>query len=152
VPRLSRLEPRFVEYMPEELTEGVLYVSMTYATATHLCCCGCGEEIVTTLSPTDWQLAFDGRTISLKPSIGSWNLPCQSHYWIRRNIVEWSAQMSAEQIAAGRAHDRLRKEQFYSDSQSTPEVGAPSMSWFARALRRPRRAVRGLFKSDGDDR
>ncbi len=135
MPRLHALESRFVEYVPEQLAEGVLYVSMTYATAAHLCCCGCGEEVVTTLSPTDWQLAFDGRTVSLKPSIGNWNLRCQSHYWIRNNRVEWSAHMSADQIAAGRARDRIRKERFYHEDESSPKVSPRRQRWLARLLR-----------------
>ncbi|HEY8684414.1 MAG TPA: DUF6527 family protein [Chloroflexota bacterium] len=140
MPRLHALEPRFVDYVPDKLTEGVLYVSMTYATAAHLCCCGCGEEVVTTLSPTDWQLAFDGRTVSLKPSIGNWSLRCQSHYWIRRNRVEWSAQMSADQIAAGRATDRIRKEQFYHEDGKSPNASvARRPRWLAWLMRIGRR-------------
>jgi hypothetical protein len=63
---------------------GVLYVSPGYATVTHLCCCGCGAEVVTPLSPTDWKLTFDGVAISLSPSVGNWSLPCRSHYFIDR--------------------------------------------------------------------
>jgi Family of unknown function (DUF6527) len=79
----------FVEYVPDELTEGMLYVSIPFATAVHKCCCGCGREVVTPLAPTGWSLTFDGKTVSLAPSIGNWSYPCQSHYWIRRNNVEW---------------------------------------------------------------
>ena len=32
---------------------------------------------------------FDGRTISLNPSIGNWSYPCRSHYWIKGNRVVW---------------------------------------------------------------
>jgi hypothetical protein len=49
----------------------------------------CGNEVVTPFSPTDWELTFDGKTISLYPSIGNWSLRCQSHYWITKNKVEW---------------------------------------------------------------
>lgn len=79
----------FVEYVPDELTEGRLYISIAFATALHKCCCGCGREVVTPLAPTGWSLTFDGKTVSLAPSIGNWSYPCQSHYWIRRNNVEW---------------------------------------------------------------
>ena len=37
---------QFVEFIPKVLDEGVLYVSMTYATARHLCFCGCGMRVV----------------------------------------------------------------------------------------------------------
>jgi hypothetical protein len=32
----------FVEFIPKERQEGVLYVSIPYATAVHNCFCGCG--------------------------------------------------------------------------------------------------------------
>jgi Family of unknown function (DUF6527) len=99
----------FVEFIPDALEEGALYVSIPYTTAAHLCACGCGHEVVTPLSPTDWQLIFDGETVSLKPSIGNWSFPCQSHYWIERNHIRWAPRWSREQIDAGREHDRLAK-------------------------------------------
>jgi hypothetical protein len=80
---------KFVEFVPDELEDGILYVSITYATVLHKCACGCGNEVVTPLSPSDWQLTFNGETISLFPSIGNWSFPCQSHYWIRKNEVVW---------------------------------------------------------------
>jgi hypothetical protein len=79
------VQHRFVDFIPEQLEEGVLYVSIEYMTVAHLCCCGCGQEVSITLSPTDWRLIYDGKTVSIEPSIGSWNLPCQSHYFIARN-------------------------------------------------------------------
>jgi len=97
--RHNRLIHRFVHYIPERLEPGVLYVSVDYATAVHSCCCGCGQEVVTPLSPTGWKMIFDGETISLSPSIGNWNFECRSHYFIERgHVVEakprtrkWSA-------------------------------------------------------------
>ena len=89
----------FVEYVPSELEEGTLYISTTYATAVHRCCCGCGSKITTPLAPSEWSLTFDGETVSLSPSIGNWSFPCQSHYWIRRNRIDWAGRMSPEEIA-----------------------------------------------------
>lgn len=99
------LTHQFVDYIPDHLEDGRLYVSMKFATAVHKCVCGCGREVVTPFSPTDWELTFDGRTISLDPSIGNWNYPCQSHYWIKRSRVRWAPKWSRERIAAGRAVD-----------------------------------------------
>jgi hypothetical protein len=107
--RHEQLQHRFVEYIPERLEEGVLYISIEYMTVTHLCCCGCGQEVSTTLSPTDWRLIFDGKTVSLEPSIGSWNLPCQSHYFIARNRVLWARKWSDAEIESGRRYDTARK-------------------------------------------
>jgi hypothetical protein len=107
------LSHQFVEFIPEKLKKGTVYVSIEYATATHLCCCGCGHEIVTPISPTGWSLSFDGESISLDPSIGNWSLPCGSHYWIRNNRVRWAAAWSKEEIDAGRAHDKVARERYF---------------------------------------
>jgi len=80
---------KFVKSVPETLEDGVIYISVEYATAIHKCCCGCGNEVVTPFSPTAWELTFDGKTISLYPSIGNWNFKCQSHYWVTKSNVEW---------------------------------------------------------------
>ena len=103
----------FVEFIPEELQERTLYISKTYGTAVHKCCCGCGREVVTPLSPTGWRLSFDGETVSLHPSIGSWSLPCQSHYYITKNTVVWAAPWSKEQIERGRAQEALARERYF---------------------------------------
>ena len=87
--RRQMISHRFVDYIPEELTEGVLYVSIPFATSLHKCCCGCGNEVVTPLDPADWKVIFDGKSVSLRPSIGNWTFDCQSHYLIRQNCVIW---------------------------------------------------------------
>jgi len=107
----------FVEYVPKELKDGTIYVSMAYATAMHKCCCGCGNEVVTPLSPTDWELTFDGQSISLDPSIGNWSFPCQSHYWIKRGRVKWDRRWSKKEIEAGRAHDRSAKKEYFDETK-----------------------------------
>jgi hypothetical protein len=84
----------FVETIPDNLDEGIVYISIRYKTAIHKCFCGCGFEVVTPLSESNWTLLFHGKSISLDPSIGNWNAKCQSHYWIRRNRVVWSTQWS----------------------------------------------------------
>ena len=100
---------------------GVVYVSVTYATAVHKCCSGCGNKVVTPISPTDWTLIFDRDTISLDPSIGNWSLPCKSHYWIRRNRVEWAPQWTRKQIEAGRAQSKRAKEAYFKSEASREE-------------------------------
>ncbi len=110
------LQHRFVEFVPDHIEDGILYVSLTYCTAIHLCPCGCGNEVVTPLSPTDWKLTFDGRTISLSPSIGNWNFKCQSHYWIKRNEIIYASRWDKDEIRAGRKKDKKRKKKFYKSS------------------------------------
>lgn len=111
--RYSVLEHRFVETFPEPLEPGVLYVSMDYGSAAHSCCCGCGEEVVTPLTPTDWNITYDGETITLHPSVGSWTLPCRSHYVIRRNRVLEAPPWSDAEVSAERRRDRRAKAAHY---------------------------------------
>jgi len=108
----------FVEFIPDDLKERTLYISIPYCTAVHKCCCGCGREVVTPLSPTGWQLIFDGKTVSLYPSIGSWSLPCQSHYFITKNKVLWARQWSGKQIAKGREQEATARERYYAGAVS----------------------------------
>jgi hypothetical protein len=89
---------QFVETIPKELNNNVLYISLKYNTIIHKCPCGCGEEVVTPLSPYDWKLTYNGESISLYPSIGNWNYKCRSHYWIKNSTVVWSGNMEDEQI------------------------------------------------------
>jgi len=103
----------FVEFIPEQLEDGKVYISPKYSTAVHKCCCGCEEEVVTPLSPVDWELTFDGKTISLYPSIGNWGLKCQSHYWIRKNKVVWSIKWSDSRIKLLQQSDQFEKEEYY---------------------------------------
>ena len=86
---------------------------MEYATAIHRGCCGCNNEIVTPLSPTDWELIFNGKTISLYPSIGNWSLDCKSHYWITNNKIEWAPKWGVEKIKLNNNEDRLNKKRYY---------------------------------------
>jgi hypothetical protein len=119
--RQLRLDHEFVDHIPEQLREGILYVSMEYATAVHKCACGCGREVVTPFSPTDWNLRFDGDTVSLDPSIGNWAFKCRSHYWIENNVVSWTVGMSQQAIERGRARDRDAKARYYRFPQLTSE-------------------------------
>lgn len=121
---------------PDVLEPGVAYVSMEYATVLHLCCCGCGTQVVTPLSPARWELRFDGETISLYPSVGRWSLPCQSHYWIRRNEVRWDRPFTGEEIAWVRERDRADID---GHAQASEAVGEPAevkaLTWMKRLTR-----------------
>lgn len=126
--RPSAIRHEFVEFVPDELEKGVVYVSIPYATAVHRCLSGCGQEVVTPLSPADWELVFDGETISLYPSIGNWSLPCRSHYWIRRNKVLWARMWSDSEIKRARAMDRSAKESYFDKRMRTePEETAQAL-------------------------
>ncbi|WP_199287489.1 DUF6527 family protein [Photobacterium chitinilyticum] len=113
------MQHKFVEYIPEDIEQGTLYISMQYATAVHKCSCGCGEEVVTPFSPTDWKLLFDGDSISLNPSIGNWGFACKSHYFIKNSQVIWCKQWSNQQIACGKKHDLKNKSDYYTSNSAT---------------------------------
>lgn len=115
------LQNKFVEFIPDKVEEGVLYVSIEYCTAIHKCACGCGNKVVTPLSPTDWELTFNGKTVSLAPSIGNWNFDCKSHYWIRNNNVEFAGRWSENEIRSGRENDLERKKEYFEDSDISQE-------------------------------
>jgi hypothetical protein len=117
------LKPEFVEFIPDELEEQVLYIAATYRTVMHLCCCGCRRKIVTPLAPTAWKLTFDGVSVTLYPSIGNWNLPCRSHYWIDQNRINWAGQWTASQIEVGREAEVRARERFYGEEErSKPHI------------------------------
>lgn len=108
-----KVDHEFVEFLPNELKQGTLYVSLQSCTVAHKCLCGCGGEVYTPLSPAGWALTFDGDTISLNHSIGSSSLPCQSHYWIERSTVKWARRMSKGEIDGDRARDRRANEEYF---------------------------------------
>jgi len=110
----------FVENIPENLKDGILYISTKYATAIHKCCCGCGNEVVTPLSPAQWSLTFDGDSVSLDPSIGNWNFPCRSHYWILRNKVKTAPTWSSKKVEAGRAQERASMQKYLDRKTKSP--------------------------------
>lgn len=127
-----RLEHKFVEFVPDKLDAKTLYVSIPYATAAHKCCCGCGREVVTPISPTDWRLIFDGKTVSLEPSIGNWAFPCRSHYWIKRGNVEWAGAWSEEEVAAGKLRDKIAKERYFGQAESSKRRAVAAAGLAAR--------------------
>ena len=92
MPKLFELEPVFVDTVPHPLELGKLYVSKKYETVLHLCACGeCNQETVTPIRDpqTGWQYTEVDGLVTLHPSIGNFQMPCRSHYWIQENKVVW---------------------------------------------------------------
>ncbi|HBG69171.1 MAG: hypothetical protein A2W93_07765 [Bacteroidetes bacterium GWF2_43_63] len=102
-----------VYYLPKELDEGVLYVSKKFGIAGHLCPCGCMNKIITPLGPSEWSFIEVNNRPTLYPSIGNWQLPCRSHYWITKGVIIWSDQWSEERIDEGRQYEEEKKKKFY---------------------------------------
>lgn len=120
---MKTVQHKFVEYIPDVIEEGILYISMSFATVVHKCACGCGREVVTPLGPTDWKLIFDGETVSLDPSIGNWSFECQSHYWIDRNEIRRSTHWSEDEIRENREDDWKKKTRFYKSRKKKEKKG-----------------------------
>lgn len=108
-----KIELQHVRYMPNELDTGVLYVSKEFSTAAHLCPCGCGSKIRTPLGQTEWDFEETEKGPSLYPSIGNWQLPCRSHYFIYRGRICWAKQWTDEEIAAGRSEEEERRSEYF---------------------------------------
>ncbi len=106
------LKHEFVEFIPENISDGIIYISITYRTAVHNCVCGCKNKVVTRFSPTNWQFTFDGVSISLYPSIGNWSFKCKSHYWITKNTIKKAELWSDEEIEDNRKNSIKNEERY----------------------------------------
>lgn len=129
--RREYLTHRYVEFIPNDLEEGVLYISERFRTASHLCMCGCGHKVVTPLNPAKWHLVDHGSTISLSPSIGLGTLPCRSHYWIRQSRVDWYPDMTDEQTARAQRADRYASQVYTGEKPAAPRpsLWARFLAW-----------------------
>lgn len=94
----------FVDLVPDDIEEGVLYVSIKYKNVSHLCMCGCGEKVVFRLAPERFKIKFDGKTVTLSPSVGNSNFECRSHYWLEHGELEWLPPLSDRQIQRARSN------------------------------------------------
>ena len=103
--------------MPTDLEIGILYFSEEFGAAAHLCACGCGCKIRTPIGPTEWRIQDGPKGVSLCPSVGNWQHPCKSHYWITDGEIEWRDQWTGAQILAGREREAARRENFFAAKQ-----------------------------------
>ena len=87
--RRKEYETRFVDTIPEEMEDGVLYVAPHFECAMHLCMCGCGEKVCTPITTGQWSWTYDGKHVSLNPSIGNFQYSCKSHYFLKNGKVIW---------------------------------------------------------------
>lgn len=89
--KILEIKPEYVEQMPADLNEGVLYISEKFELAIHLCACGCGGKTVTPIGSDEWTITKTEDKITLRPSIGNWSgeSPYHAHYYITNNKIEW---------------------------------------------------------------
>lgn len=124
----SLFVPEFVETIPEHLEEGRLYISVRFRTASHLCACGCGSRVVTPIKPPKWKFTYNGETVSLSPSIGRWQSPCRSHYWIRDNEIIWSRVFTEDEIETVMRRDTQDLRAYYADHQKPRQTKSESVA------------------------
>lgn len=123
------ITPEFVDFIPDKIQEQKLYICERYNVAIHKCCCGCGEEVVTPLTPADWSLTKHGDHVSLTPSIGNWNFDCKSHYWIIRNRVVWASPYTEREIQRVQAKDKADKEAYIARVNRQKQKEKWLLSW-----------------------
>lgn len=136
--KADRILLKCVYFMPTELSPGILYFSEEFGMAAHLCACGCEKKVFTPIGPTDWKLTIKDGKPTLYPSIGSWQLECQSHYWVESGRIEWSYAWSDEQIIAGRKEETLRSEIYYSKLEEEREKSSifkRFIQWFLKLFK-----------------
>ena len=107
-----KLKLQLTETIPEDIEEGILYVSLTYWTTAHKCGCGCGQKVVLRLSPKHWAITLNGEAVSMYPSVGNWQLPCRSHYWIEEGRILHARRWSDTEIMQNRVMTKGRRTPF----------------------------------------
>lgn len=126
---MTKIKLKRVHYIPKDLEPGVLYISEEFGAAAHLCACGCGAKIRTPLGPTEWSFTETSIGPTLSPSIGNWQQPCQSHYFIRNGQVVWASKWTQEQIEAGRIAEELRRKTYYNNVYKNKGIFKRIWNW-----------------------
>jgi len=143
------IRPEYVKQFPEQLIEGILYISEEFELTAHKCCCGCGEDVYNKLSPVKWHLtkSSDG-SVSLYPSIGNWKYKCQSHYWIRNNQVIAAGSMSKKEIEMVQLRDLRDRDRYIDQINSQAEsILRTKISKFVHSvIRRVLQYLKVLFR------
>lgn len=94
--KLTEITPKYLDEIPNELEEGILYISEGYKVAIHLCACGCKGKTVTPLKTIakiiGWTLTKNQDKVTLNPSIGNFSGEApnyHAHYFIVNNKINW---------------------------------------------------------------
>jgi len=74
--------------LPEakDMVPGKFYFSEKFQASSHLCPCGCGDNVFLPIGKDDWELERHGTTFSISPSILK-RLGCKSHYVIKKGVA-----------------------------------------------------------------
>ena len=91
--KIISLSVKYVDFIPEvaDMLENIIYISKKFNTASHLCLCGCKNEVVTPiineeLNGIGW-IVTEGKhnpfMVSFAPSILNNHCPNKCHYVIQ---------------------------------------------------------------------
>lgn len=123
----------WIDDMPPSLKPGNLYISVKHRLTEHLCACGCGTEVSLPLSRSEWCIEYDGESVSIRPSIGNWRLPCRSHYIIEKGHTRWCLAWTEKEIRAGQARDREAKTADIARRRRKARWWSRIWDWFGRS-------------------
>lgn len=126
--RLTEIKLLRVYYIPKTLEPGILYMSKEFGAALHLCACGCGLKVSTPIGPTDWSVEDTPAGPTLVPSVGNWQFPCKSHYFIREGRIVWAGAWTPEQITSGR-QAKEQRDRAYFEARAHQRGGVLQRFW-----------------------
>lgn len=84
---------------------------------------------MTPLGPTEWSFEEWSGQATLRPSIGNWQWPCRSHYWITAGEVEWAGDWSTKQVERGRRAEDDRRRAYFESRKRSKNVGMFGAIW-----------------------
>jgi hypothetical protein len=142
---ISTIRPEYVRHFPANFELGVLYISEEFETAGHLCCCGCGEKVITPLNPAKWSILREGSAVTLSPSVGNWKYACQSHYSIVRNHVIKEQKFNASAIESVQRRDQRDMNRYVRQTNATAEGNASNRPVFSESATHPSEQVPSLM-------
>lgn len=112
---MEKIRLNKVTSFPDNFEPDCLYFSEEYEIAGHFCPCGCESKIITPINSSEWSLSVTEDKPTLHPSLGNWELPCKSHYWIKNGNIIWAGAWSKHEIEEGRIDEEIRRKQYYSE-------------------------------------
>ena len=87
-----KVKIKYLKFIPEisEMEENTIYISLRYLTSSHLCLCGCKNEVVLPIGKNGWSCSFNPKNpylITFTPSILNSHCPKKYHYVITENVA-----------------------------------------------------------------